>query len=303
LNLSAKETTTNDDEEVIIREKSVGIMLSSTEILNYATQYSLYSGYIFFAFGITGNALNVLVFTQLKLFRDNRSAFYLTAESISSIFYQLFYITITIFTTIYGDDGTGRFLVWCKLRYILGQIFVIITYSMICCAAADQFFSTNHRYNLRQVCTMKMARCFTFTFVCIWIIHGIIYGLFFDIQPSVGCVISNPILLQYGTFFVYPGLDGLLPIVIASLFSLLAFQNVRRIVRRQLPIVRRRLDRQMTAIVLTIVIVFVCSAFPYSIFRIYAINVPVSRSQPMEFAIRQLLQAIFLSYVALIYTV
>ena len=77
---------------------------------------------------------------------------------------------------------------------------------------------------------------------------------FTDIQPSVGCVISNPIYLQYATFFLYPVLEGLLPIVIASFFSLLAFRNVRRIVRRQLPIVRRRLDRQMTAMVLIRVI-------------------------------------------------
>jgi hypothetical protein len=83
----------------------------------------------------------------------------------------------------------------------------------------------------------------------------------------------------------------------------LAFQNVRRIVRRQLPIVRRRLDRQMTAMVLIHVIFFVCLAFPFIIYRIYAINVPVSRNQPIEFATRQLIQAIFTSFATLSYTV
>jgi hypothetical protein len=134
-------------------------------------------------------------------------------------------------------------------------------------------------------------------------IHSIIFGLFSGIQPSVGCVISNQIYLQYATFFLYPVLFGLLPIVIASFFSLLAFQNVRRIVRRQLPILRRRLDRQMTAMVLIRVVFFVCFAFPYSIFRIYAINFPISRSQPMPFAVRQLVQAIFTSFSNLNYTV
>ncbi len=276
---------------------------TATEILNCAIQYTMYSGYILFAFGIIGNAINILVFTQLKLFRDNRSAFYLTVESISSFLYQFIPFTITLFTSINGDDGTGRFLVWCKLRYIFGQIGTLTTYYMICGAAADQFFSTNHRYNLRQICTMQVARCFTFTLLCISIIHSIIFGVFSGIQPSVGCVILNQIYLQYATFFVYPLLNGLLPIVIASFFSLLAFQNVRRIVRRQLPIVRRRLDRQITALVLIRVIFFVCFVFPYSSYRVYAINCPVSRSQPMAFAIRQLLQAIFLSYVGLIYTV
>jgi hypothetical protein len=276
---------------------------TATEILDYAVQYSLYTGYIFFAFGITGNALNVLVFTQLQLFRDNRCAFYLTVESISSFLYQLINFTSTILTSIEEDDGTGRFLFWCKLRVILAQIAVITTFSMICCAAADQFFSTNHRYHLRQVCTMQVSRCFTFTFFCLSISHGIVFGLFFDIQPSVGCVILNPIYLQYATFFVYPVLIGLLPIVIASFFSLLAFRNVRRIVRLQLPIVRRRLDRQMTAMVLMRVIFFVCLALPFSIYRIYVINFPVPRSQPMPFAVRQLLQAMFTSFPALVFTV
>jgi hypothetical protein len=276
---------------------------TATEILNYAIKYTLYNSYILFALGITGNAIIILVFTQLNLFRDNRCAFYLTVECIASSLYQLVNFTSTLFTSIYGDDGTRRFLVWCKLRYTLGPIATLITFTMICCAAVDQFFSTNYRYNLRQVCTLKMARCFTFMLICIWIVHSIIFGSFFDIQPSVGCVIWNQTFLQYATFFVYPVLVGLLPIAIASFFSLLAFQNVRRIVRRQLPIVRRRLDRQMTAMVLIRVVFFVCLAFPFSAYRIYAVNVPVSQSQSMEFATRQLIQAIFVSFSTLIFTV
>ncbi|CAF4309537.1 unnamed protein product, partial [Adineta steineri] len=37
----------------------------SDGILQFATQYSLYTGYITFSFGIIGNVLNLLVFTQL----------------------------------------------------------------------------------------------------------------------------------------------------------------------------------------------------------------------------------------------
>ncbi len=157
--------------------------ITVVEILNCATQYTLYSGYVLFAFGITGNALNVLVFTQLKLFRENRCVFYLTVESISSLFYQFINLTLTIFTSIYGDDGTGRFLVWCKLRYMLSQTVAVLTSSMVCCAAVDQFFSTNYRFNLRQICTLQVTRCLTFTLICLSIIHAIIFGLFFGIQP------------------------------------------------------------------------------------------------------------------------
>ncbi|CAF4122612.1 unnamed protein product, partial [Adineta steineri] len=105
------------------------------------------------------------------------------------------------------------------------------------------------------------------------------------------------------TFFFYPILTGFLPIIIASSFSILAYHNVRHIVRRQLPIVRRRLDKQMTAMVLMRVAVYVCLTSPYSAYRIYATNYPTSRSMPMQYAIGRLIQAIFLSITTINYMI
>ncbi|CAF4285014.1 unnamed protein product, partial [Adineta steineri] len=138
--------------------------LISDGILNFATQYSIYTGCITFSFGVIGNALNLLVFTQLKLFRTNRCAFYITVD--------------------------------------------------------------------------------------------IALGSSYNVQPTLGCLLSNYVAVQYSTYFLYPIFGGLLPVVIASVFSILAYHNVRHIVRRQLPIVRRKLDKQITAMVLMRVIVF-----------------------------------------------
>ena len=275
----------------------------STAILNFATQFTLYSGYFLFSFGIVGNIINIFVFTRFKLFRSNSCAFYLTVEAFSNLLYVLLTITVTLFTTVYGDDGTGRFLLWCKARYTWNQLSVLITYCMICCSAVDQFLSTNYRLYRRQMCTIKLARIVAFIAISFLIMHAVAFGYFFQIQLSVGCVIWNPIYLQYATFFLYPIFGGLMPIATTSLFSLLAYRNVRRIVRRQLPIVRRRLDRQMTAMVLVRVLLFICLASPFSFFRVYVINSPVSRSQQTEFAIRQLLQALFLFSINLNYIV
>jgi hypothetical protein len=275
----------------------------STEILNFVTQYTIYSGCITFALGIIGNPLNILVFTQLKLFRGNRCAFYLTVDSICNFLYQFLSISITILTSIYGNDGTGLSLVWCKFRYLLAQIILLTTFYSICFAAIDQFFSTNYRFNLRQLCTLKLAHYLTFIFICIWIIHSIVFSLFFDIHPSVGCVISNPIWVQYSTYFFYPVLICLLPIIIASLFSILAYRNVRHIVRRQISIVRRRLDRQMTAMVLLRVIIFICFASPYTIYRAYSINFPISQTNSMAYAIGRLIEEIVFTCICLNYSV
>ena len=76
------------------------------------------------------------------------------------------------------------------------------TFSMICLAACDQFFSTNYRFNLRQMCTMKLARCFTVISICVWFLHSLIFGLYVNIESVAGCTISNQIWLRYATFFL-----------------------------------------------------------------------------------------------------
>jgi hypothetical protein len=127
--------------------------------------------------------------------------------------------------------------------------------------------------------------------------------LFYDIRPSFGCIISNAVFLRYTTYFYYPVSAGALPIIIASVFAFLAYRNVRRIVRRQIPIVRRRLDQQMTAMILMRVILLVCLVSPFTIYRIVIINFPISQSDPMKYAIGRLVQTIFMSLFSLNYTV
>ncbi|CAF1388516.1 unnamed protein product [Adineta steineri] len=271
----------------------------SAQIFDVTAKYSLYSGTIICSLGIVGNTINILVFTQLKLFRNNRCAFYLTVESISNIFYLLFSLTIYILISIYGNDGTGSSLTWCKLRYTVAQTFVLITFTMICCTAADEYFSTNYLYSIRCICTLKLSRYLAFVFICIWITHSVIQTFFYNIVPSLGCKISNDMYIRYATYFTYPVLTGLLPIVIALLCSLFAYQNVRRIIRRQIPVARRRLDRQITAMCFVHVIAYGCLATPFCCYRMYAVNNPISQDKPLEFAIGQLVQVIFASIASL----
>ena len=279
--------------------------LSSTyvAILQIASQYSFYISYITFSAGIVGNGINIIVFTHLKFLRGNRCIFYLTIESIFALVYQIFSIILNILISVYGNDITRNTLIVCKLSYIFSQACSLIIFSMIYFAAADQFFSTNSRYNLRQICTIRLARYLVIIITVLWISHSLLFSFFVNIIPSVGCTISDPNWIRYVTSFFYPILAGFLPIAIASSFSLLAFRNVRHLVRRQVPIVRRRLDRQITAMVLLHVVFYVIFTLPSLIFHMYVLNnttIPVSS---MQFAIVQLIQVILPSIFNLNYSV
>ncbi len=82
-----------------------------------------------------------------------------------------------------------------------------------------------------------------------------------------------------------------LPIFIAGLFSLLSYRNVRRITRRQLPIVHRRLDRQLTKFVLTHVGFLIILLTSVVIYRIYEINIYVNPTDYFRLAIEGLILA------------
>ncbi|CAF1511440.1 unnamed protein product [Rotaria sp. Silwood1] len=105
------------------------------------------------------------------------------------------------------------------------------------------------------------------------------------------CTTYNTIFSRYYSSVYYPIVQGALPMIIASLFSFLAFRNVRRIVRRQIPIVRRRLDRQFTAMVLARVACLVAFILPYAIYRIYVLNIIVNQDQFVLLAINNNLLA------------
>ena len=274
-------------------------MNSSSSILRFASQYSLYANCITSGIGLIGNVLNILIFTRLRVFRNNRCAFYLTIESISNFINEVFTLILTIVTSIYGDNSIGFSLIWCRLRYIIYQTTSLVTYSMICLSACDQFCSTNYRFNVRQMFTLKLARYFVFIFVYIWFLHSILYALYVNIQPLLGCMMLNRTWIRYSTFFYYPVLIGFLPIIISTTFSLLAFDNVRRVVRRQIRIERRRFDHQITAMVLIRVVFFTIFALPYASYRVYAINIKVNQIDLLRSAIEQLIQAVFYSFINL----
>jgi hypothetical protein len=275
----------------------------SVVVLVDAQKYIFYSNYVIYIVGLIGNMLSILVFTKVKLFRGNRCAFYLITESVASIIILCEFWIPGVFQIIYGTDPVNLSLIWCKIRTTFIQSCRLLIASIVCFEALDQFLSTNHRLYLQQISTLKLARGLIWTSYCLSFLQTIPYIIFYNIVSPSGCSITNQVLIYYYSYFYYLILHGLLPILISSLFSLLAYRNVRHLVRRQIPIERRRLDRQMTAMIFVRVIVFIILLLPYTIFRIYILNANVSPQDTFAYAINQLVLAIVTSLLILIYSV
>jgi len=196
-----------------------------------------------------------------------------------------------------GIDPTNIFLLWCKLRTILPQWFRLMLASIVCFAAIDQFLCTHHSVYLQQLSSLKLARYQICIVALLCLLHTLSFGFFLEIIPLVGCVLTNTGVINYFSFFFYPVLNGLFPIIVSSMFSILAYRNVRRIVRRQIPINRRRLDQQLTAMIFVRVIFFVLLQLPFTIYRICTIRLTIVPANTLEYATVKWAQAISITLV------
>jgi hypothetical protein len=267
-------------------------MSTAQDILTFSGEYSFYFTLTIFVIGSIGNFINICVLLTLKLFRSNQCAFYLIVESFVNTCLLIIIIPVNVLPVTDAFDPGNVFLAWCKLKNVLPQMLRLVSTSIVCFAAVDQFLSTNPQPLIRQMSTLQLAHRLPFITICIWTIHSIPYAIFYQIIPSSGCVMTNVALTRYYAFFYYPILYGLFPIFVASFSSLLAYRNVRRLIRRQASVVRRRLDRQLTAMIFARVIVFVLLLTPYTTYRIYELNIKVSQADLYPYAIDQLLYSI-----------
>lgn len=283
----------------VLKRIRMSMELLAQDIRHIGERYMLYAGIFNLGTGIVGNLLMILVFTTLRVFKGNQSAFYLTIESISNIGLLLVSYLPRIINTLLGYDLVLNSLNLCKIRAMFTQVFAISSLFIVCFLSFDQYLSTNLNCYWRQMSTMKLAYPVVILTITFAVLHSSLFAIFTENQISMGCTVYNSIMKSYLSFFYYPILIGLLPVIITVGMSLLAYRNVRRIIRRQVPIVRRRLDRQMTAMTLARVLVFIICGVPFICISLYEFNIDPRSDHYLELAIVYLISSILYS---LLYT-
>ena len=261
-------------------------------LLSVSQQFTIYSGFLIMFTGVFGHLINISVLTSSRQFRRTPAAFYLIIES----FADIIQITIPLGSRIaingFDNDLTKTSIAWCKIRQFIVSTASLVAFSLICFAAFDQYLATSYYPHVRNWSSLRLARRLTCLALVVWPIHNILFLVLMEIRPPLGCVPTNT---NFNLYFSYVHLlvwVGLLPIVISNTFALLAYFNVRRIVRRQIPVFRRRLDRQLTAMILARVAFLTVVVLPFVIQRIISLQVTLGPDDVIEKAIIQLLGSI-----------
>ncbi|CAF2058773.1 unnamed protein product [Rotaria magnacalcarata] len=265
-----------------------------TQAIVSATQkYTISVYFVVLIGGVIGNLFNIAIFSSLKVFRRNQCAFYLIFGSIADLLLLIIVLPFRVTQFVFGYDPTLLSLAWCKIRYAVVSSLSLSSFTAVCFTAIDQYLSTHYITRIRQLSSLKLAHRLVCITIITWSLHSIPFFIFFEIQSTLGCDIYNLGFSRYYSFVHFCVLSGILPITTSGCCAILAYLNVRRIIRRQLPVVQRRLDRQLTTMILTRVAFLVFTTSPFVIFRIYQLNqATISPTNTATIAVEQLVLSI-----------
>ncbi|CAF1247133.1 unnamed protein product [Adineta steineri] len=266
-------------------------------------QITIYLGISTLIAGVIGGLLNIIVFLSLRTFRESSAAFYLTIMSIFNIGQLLTGLLSRIMTSGFGIDWTLTSLFYCKFRSYCFSICALTSMTCICLAIIDQYLATSSRAQWRQWFNIKVARRLVFLFVLIWILQGIPYMIYYDdvISTATGkitCINTNNIFQQYAMYGTNLIIGKVIPIGITFVFGLLAYHNVQQLSYQTVPLVRRELDKQLTVMILVLIVFAFFTNVPYIIVSILLV-IPGLTQDPVLSAQIQFanLVAMFLVYI------
>ena len=226
---------------------------------------NLYFGSIILFAGIFGSILNLIVFSRL---RQTSSSLYLLIISVLNIGQLLTGLLTRVMISGFDLDWTNHSLFYCKFRQFFNQFCSSTSFSLICLATIDQYFITCSNRHWHRYSNMKIARFSTIFFICFWILHGVPYLIYNEHTTILNsnrffCVTANEALRNYFFFFYNTFLASLLPVAINSIFAVLVHQNLQQNAEKNLFIIRRTFEKQLTTIILVQDLFSFCFLMPH----------------------------------------
>jgi hypothetical protein len=125
----------------------------------------------------------------------------------------------------------------------------------MCLATIDQYLATCHHLRWQRWSDLKYARYLStigIIFSFLTAIPCLVYYIH-SISPITGqiiCTATDDFFNQLNIYFYRLIVSNIFPLFVTLVFGLLTYRNVKQIAYRTIPLVRRELDKQLTAMVL-----------------------------------------------------
>jgi hypothetical protein len=272
-----------------------------------AQQLTIYGGIILSILCLFGTLMNIITFFQ-RTYHRRASPFYLLCASI----FDLAYLTPGSISNIlqYGFhyDWTINSIIYCKLKNYLIYVLTIISGTLTVLASIDRFLLSSNNSKRWSYSSRSIAKRCVILIVIFWFTVSvpIIFCTkrYYRSSNNEQMICSNPSdnRLCFSVRVVYTCLfDGFFPPLIMMIFGVKTCNNMRHLHRRSKfkSLSSRRINQQLTLMLVLQSIKSSFASFPYSIFNTYwLLTINNKKSfivEAKENLVRQILYLLFWS--------
>lgn len=267
--------------------------------ISVAQRFNIYANPPLLIIGLIGSSILVLIFSKPIMYRKTPAIFFLLLASIHDAGALIVGLVPNILVALLNIDLNRSSVAWCKIRFFLATSIAPIPLSCTCLAVIDQFIITSDSARLRQWSSHKTARRASAITIIIWWLNGSLWLIYRDISPITGaCVYINSQFTLYASIFIFGLLCGL-HIVVMSIFSLLAYRNIRK----TKILVRQKADRQTLLMVLIQIILIICCGTPYGLNVMYLFFTANSQKDENQKQVENFFSAITYTFCNVAYAV
>ncbi|CAF2967802.1 unnamed protein product [Rotaria sp. Silwood2] len=235
----------------------------------YLTRYGMTT---YVTFGNIGLFFNILIFSQSAHRRNSCSLYILFMSFCSSIG-----LNSAVIPVIYALDHPNPLsysLVFCKLQYYLRHVFSQSMRTFLVLACVDRYATSSNRVYIRSFSRYQVAIRIIPLMILFWLLLGIFPTMLYSVTNGV-CDANNglPNILYSGYIMT---VLGIFPLVSLITFGILMVMNLKEVRARArslnngntMTILRKR-DRDMLRMLLTELIIYICTTIPNTVVLIY----------------------------------
>ncbi|CAF3714352.1 unnamed protein product [Adineta steineri] len=191
-----------------------------------SSQLTIWGDVVFFIFGISGNLLNIYVFTQRSLRRNPCAMYFLSSTTACSIFY---FVSMPFRILQYGFniDPTYYLLGFCKTEYYITFPTRALASWFLVLACIDRFLRSSPNITYRQWSSFKVAS-YTIPITILLVFIGYIHiPIFYTINGIPPICAGQPGFYRIFLGFWHVIIYGSGPPFLMFVFSVLTIRHVK----------------------------------------------------------------------------
>lgn len=207
--------------------------MSIIEVLNYTTsQLNRYAALFIFLFGVVGNFLNILVFSQ-RAFRTNSCAWLLLMVSIADLIAIPSGLTTEILDGWATDPANNNDWI-CKLRVFFTVTSKTISSWLMVLATIDRWFLSSIDARRRQRSSLRNAQQWSIVIIIVSILLylQLYYCYAANLIGTPKKCYAKTTACRLTTDLSFAGITVAIPIILMILFGLLTVSNLHQSHRR-----------------------------------------------------------------------